>query len=97
MAAATRERVTEQLHAWLEAEPSCTGRQLIERRQAARPAEYSDGLLRTVHHRVKIWRKKKAMAMVFGTLGKLPTEESVAGTGKKGLPRPYVPASRELV
>ena len=75
-------KVTEQLHAWFEAEPWCTGRQLLERLQAAHPGEYSDGLLRTVQRRVKVWRKEKAMAMVFGELGELPTEESVAEAGK---------------
>ena len=75
-------KVTEQLHAWFEAEPWCTGRQLLGRLQAAHPGEYSDGLLRTVQRRVKVWRKEKAMAMVFGKLGELPTEESVAGAGK---------------
>ena len=41
-------RVTEQLHAWFEAEPWSTSRQLLERLQAAHPDEYPDGLLRTV-------------------------------------------------
>ena len=75
-------KVTEQLHAWFEAEPWCTGRQLLERLQAAHPGEYSDGLLRTVQRRVRVWRKEKAMAMVFGELGELPTEELVAEAGK---------------
>ena len=59
-------KVTEQLHAWFEAEPWHTSRQLFERLQAAHPGEYPDGLLRTVQRRVKVWRKEKATAMVFG-------------------------------
>ena len=47
--------LTEQLHAWFEAEPWHTGRQLLERLQAAHPGEYPDGLLRTVQRRVKVW------------------------------------------
>ena len=68
-------KVTEQLHAWFEAEPWRTGRQLLERLQAAPPAEFPDGLLRTVQRRVKVWRREKATAMVFG---ELPAVESVA-------------------
>ena len=68
-------RVTEQLHAWFEAEPWSTGHQLLERLQAAHPDEYPDGLLRTVQRRVKVWRREKATAMVFG---ELPAMESVA-------------------
>ena len=68
-------RVTEQLHAWFEAEPWSTSRQLLERLQAAHPDEYPDGLLRTVQRRVKVWRREKATAMVFG---ELPAVESVA-------------------
>ena len=78
-------KVTEQLHAWFEAEPWHTSRQLLERLQAAHPGEYPDGLLRTVQRRVKVWRKEKATAMVFGELvderGEMPTEESIAEAG----------------
>ena len=70
-------KVTEQLHAWFEAEPWYTSRQLLERLQAAHPGEYPDGLLRTVQRRVKVWRKEKATAMVFGELGEMPTEDSI--------------------
>ena len=61
-------KVTEQLGAWFEAEPWSTSRQLLERLQAAHPGEYPDGLLRTVQRRVKVWRREKATAMVFGEL-----------------------------
>ena len=77
-------KVTEQLHAWFEAEPWYTSRQLFERLQAAHPGEYPDGLLRTVQRRVKVWRKEKATAMVFGEQGEMSTEESI-------------PASREMI
>ena len=77
-------KVTEQLHAWFEAEQWYTSRQLFERLQAAHPGEYPDGLLRTVQRRVKVWRKEKATAMVFGKLGEMPTEEPI-------------PASREMI
>ncbi len=78
-------RVTEQLHAWFEAGPWHTSRQLLERLQAAHPGEYPDGLLRTVQRRVKVWRKEKATAMVFGELGELATEESIAEAGISAL------------
>ena len=61
-------KVTEQLHAWFEAEPWSTSRQLLERLQAAHPGEYPDSLLRTLQRRVKAWRREKATAMVFGEL-----------------------------
>ena len=61
-------KVAEQLHAWFEAEPWRTSRQLLERLQAAHPGEYPDSLLRTLQRRVKAWRREKATAMVFGEL-----------------------------
>ena len=67
-------KVTERLHGWFEAEPWSTSRELLERLQEAHPGEYSDSLLRTVHHRVKVWRREKATEMVFG---ELPSAESV--------------------
>ena len=48
------------------------------------PGEYPDGLLRTVQRRMKVWRKEKATAMVFGEQDEMPTEESI-------------PASREMI
>ena len=61
-------KVTEQLRAWFEAEPWSTSRQLLEKLQAAHPGEYPDNLLRTLQRRVKVWRREKATAMVFGEL-----------------------------
>ena len=59
-------KVTEQLRAWLEAEPWNTSRQLLEKLQATHPGEYPDNVLRTLQRRVKVWRREKATAMVFG-------------------------------
>ena len=58
--------VTAQLHEWFKAEPWRTGRELLRRLQAEHPGTYSDGLLRTLQRRLKIWRSKMAHAMVFG-------------------------------
>ena len=69
-------KVTEQLHAWFESEPWRSSRELLEKLQAAHPGEYPDNLLRTVQRRVKVWRKEKALSMVFGDL---PEEESHVG------------------
>ena len=41
-------KVTEQLHAWFEAEPWSTSRQLLERLRAAHPGACPDSLLRTL-------------------------------------------------
>ena len=69
-------KVTEQLHAWFESEPWRSSRELLDKLQAAHPGEYPDNLLRTVQRRVKVWRKEKALSMVFG---ELPEEESLVG------------------
>ncbi|MCP4308776.1 MAG: transposase, partial [bacterium] len=58
--------VTEELRAWFDEEPWRTSRELLERLQAEHPGKYRDHLLRTLQRRVKIWRKEKAHAMVFG-------------------------------
>lgn len=58
--------VTEELKSWHDADPDATGRQLLERLQAAYPGRHPDGLLRTVQRRLKIWRAGKARALVFG-------------------------------
>ncbi|MGX5832013.1 hypothetical protein [Mesorhizobium sp. 43Arga] len=44
-----------------------TSRELLERLQAEYPEKYPDLLLRTLQRRMKICRKEKAHAMVFGT------------------------------
>ena len=62
---------------------SSTGRQLLERLQAAHPGGYPDDILRTVQRRVKVWRREKATAMVFG---ELPSADSVADRHGKRVP-----------
>ena len=49
---------------WFE-EPWRTGRELLEKLQAELPGDYPEGLLRTVQHRLKVWRSEPACALVF--------------------------------
>jgi hypothetical protein len=58
--------VTDDLRSWFEADPSLSGRQLLDRLQAEHPGEYPDGLVRTVQRRLKNWRSALARALVFG-------------------------------
>jgi hypothetical protein len=58
--------VTDDLRSWFEADPSLSGRQLLDRLQAKHPGEYPDGLVRTVQRRLKNWRSALAHALVFG-------------------------------
>lgn len=58
--------VTDKLRAWFEADPSLSGRQLLDRLQAGHPGEYPDGLVRTVQRRLKLWRSALAHELVFG-------------------------------
>ncbi len=58
--------VTNDLHSWFDADPSLSGRQLLDRLQAEHPGEYPDGLVRTVQRRLKIWRSAMAHELVFG-------------------------------
>ena len=58
--------VTAELHAWFEAEPWRTSRELFERLQAEYPGAYPDGRLRTLQRRVKDWRREMTRRMVFG-------------------------------
>ena len=57
--------VTDQLQAWYRAEPWRTGRELMERLQREHPGQYPDKLLRTIQHRLKIWRAEEAQRLVF--------------------------------
>jgi hypothetical protein len=57
--------VTETLKAWFDAEPSLTGRQLLDRLQIEHPDAYPDGLIRTVQRRLKVWRRDRARALVM--------------------------------
>jgi hypothetical protein len=61
--------VTAQLRAWFDADPSRTGRELLERLQVEYPDCYPDRLLRTVQRRLKVWRSEMARALVFGSPG----------------------------
>ena len=67
-------KVTEQLHAWFDSEPWRTSRELLEQLQTTHPGEYPHSLLRTVQRRVKIWRREKARALVFG---EMPIDEPI--------------------
>jgi hypothetical protein len=58
--------VTNELRSWFEADPSLSGRQLLDRLQAKHPGEYPDGLVRAVQRRLKIWRSALARSLVFG-------------------------------
>lgn len=60
------EAVTESLKAWFNADPDVTGRQLLDRLQAAHPGGYPDSLVRTVQRRLKAWRRERAKALVLG-------------------------------
>ncbi len=48
------EAVTADLKAWFDAEPGVTGRELLDRLQAARPGAYPDNVIRTVQRRLKL-------------------------------------------
>ena len=63
--------VTLDLRSWFEAEPAQTGRELLERLQAAHPGVYPEARLRTLQRRLKIWRAEIAHTMVFGETGSI--------------------------
>ena len=52
-----------------DADPSRTGRELLERLQAEHPERYPDRLLRTLQRRLKVWRGEMAQTLVFGIAG----------------------------
>ncbi len=62
------ESVTEELKAWFEANPSVTGRQLLEQLQERYPGTYPDDLVRTMQRRLKVWRREQARALVLNTV-----------------------------
>jgi hypothetical protein len=72
-------QVTAQLRAWFDADPSRTGRELLERLQGEHPGCYPDHLLRTVQRRLKVWRGEMARALVFGSAGS-PRPDPVPST-----------------
>ena len=68
--------VTDELRAWFDADPASTGRQLLERLQERHPGIYSDGLVRTVQRRLKIWRREMAHALVFARGAPPPSHDA---------------------
>jgi hypothetical protein len=71
-------RVANELQAWFDEQPWRTSRELLERLQAEHPGLYPDHLLRTLQRRMKIWRKDKAHAMVFGAMPSQSANEPMA-------------------
>jgi hypothetical protein len=51
---------------WLEASPDESAKGLLKRLQQEHPGVYSDGHLRSLQRRVKDWRRKMALHLVFG-------------------------------
>jgi hypothetical protein len=78
--------VTDDLRSWFEADPSLSGRQLLDRLQAEHPGQYPDGLVRTVQRRLKIWRSALAHALVStperNCIGE-PEQKSISTASKK--------------
>jgi hypothetical protein len=72
--------VTEELRAWFEADPSCSGGKMLGRLQAAYPGRYPDGLIRTVQRRLKAWRGEMATALVFGASQRASATAAPSGT-----------------
>ncbi|MET3583779.1 hypothetical protein ABID19_006845 [Mesorhizobium robiniae] len=70
-------KVTGQLRAWFDEEPWRTSRELLVCLQAEQPGQYLDPPLRTLQRRLKIWRKEKAHAMVFGPMHVEPAIELI--------------------
>src|SRR3982750_977730 len=70
--------VTTELRAWFDADPSRTGRELLDRLQVAYPGCYPDHLLRTVQRRLKVWRSEIARALVFSSPGAPPLDPGQA-------------------
>ena len=84
------ETVTDTLKAWFRADPSVTGRQLLERLQADHPGEYPDHLVRTVQRRLKIWRRESARALVLGDIDTVSANGGLSDEALRWLraPRP---------
>jgi len=59
--------VTTRLREWFAAKPWRTSRELFERLQTEYPGVYPDGQLRTCQRRLREWRRKAALQLVFGT------------------------------
>ena len=55
------EAVAAQVRGWFEAEPWRTARELLERLRGEHPGVHSDGQLRTLQRRLKVWRREVAI------------------------------------
>ena len=87
--------VTGQLRSWFEADPSRTGRELLERLQGEYPDCYPAGLLRTLQRRLKVWRGEMAQALVFGGAGRCDLDRTaVTGLRNPGQLRPVTATVR---
>ena len=82
------EAVTDTLKACFEADPSVTGRQLLDRLQVAHPDAYPDYLVRTVQRRLKIWRRESARALVLGCIDTSASGE-LSGEALRWLTAPH--------
>ena len=76
--------VAAELETWFEADPGVTGRQLLDKLQAAHPETYPDKLLRTVQRRLKVWRRERASALVFGLSSTVSTNRGFSGAALAG-------------
>jgi hypothetical protein len=79
------EAVTDKLKTWFDADPGATGRQLLDRLQAAYPEVYPDHLVRTVQRRLKIWRRESARALVLGKSDAVTTGGELSGEALRWL------------
>ena len=66
------------VEAWLIAEPTATGKELMERLARTVPDAYaSKAQLRTLQRRIKVWRAEKAKDLILGKL-RMPVATTVA-------------------
>jgi len=89
------ESVTDALKAWFDADPSLTGRQLLDRLQDERPGAYPDNLVRTVQRRLKTWRRDRARALVMSASATDGTGEGLSDEALRWLRAPR-PAGKPL-
>lgn len=91
-------KITNDLKKWFHEDPSQTGRELLDSFSRSSGC-LSDGLIRTVQRRVKIWRGDIARALVFGvnrdahkptTPDALRDMEATRNTGHRESPEPDI-------
>ena len=75
--------VTDRTRGWFEAKPWRTSRELFERLQEEQPGSYPDGLIRTLQRRVEVWRRDRALQLVFGRTAATMSVEIDAATRAK--------------